>query len=158
MYEDSVGRALARAAMSHRARAAALLSAIDLHPGQEFLLATLGEHGPCAVGEIADHLGVEQPTITKMVRRLEPSGVIERSLDPDDGRRTLISLTAEGRARLDQARELWHRLDQITTARLDTTDRAELLRLLRKVRAALEHPDQDAASCTSSPTFEHPEA
>lgn len=144
MYEDSVGRALARAAMSHRALAATQLSEIDLHPGQEFLLATLAERGPCAVGEIADHLGVEQPTITKMVRRLEPTGVIERRIDPDDGRRTLVSLTAGGRTRLDQARELWHRLDEITTARLDDSDRAELLRLLREVRAALEDADQDA--------------
>lgn len=157
MHEDSVGRALARAAMSHRALAATQLSTIDLHPGQEFLLATLAERGPCPVGEIAHHLGVEQPTITKMVRRLEPSGVIQRSLDPDDGRRTLVSLTADGRTRLDQARELWDRLDQITTARLDSSDRAELLRLLREVRAALVHADRDAASCTSTPSTEQPE-
>lgn len=137
MYEESVGRALARAGMAHRARAAALLHTIDLHPGQEFLLAALAEHGPCAIGELADHLGVEQPTVTKMVRRLEPGGYVHREPDPDDGRRTLVLLTAAGRRAYEAARELWGQLDQETTAGLDDAEQADLLRLLRHVRASL---------------------
>ena len=146
MREDSVGRALARAAMAHRGRAAELLAEIGLHPGQEFLLAALGDHGSCAVGELADHLGVEQPTVTKMLRRLEPTGVVERSQDPDDGRRTLVSLTDEGWTRLAAAQERWDRLDRITTARLDDADEAALVRLLDAVREAL---DEEAPPSTS---------
>lgn len=138
MDEDSVGRALARAAMAHRARAAVMLHSVGLHPGQEFLLATLDDHGPCAIGELADHLGVEQPTITKMVRRLEPSGYVERGPDPGDGRRTLVSVTATGGTALAGARELWRQLDDDTTANLTDAEQAELLRLLRRVRASLE--------------------
>lgn len=137
MRDDSVGRALARAGMAHRARAAGLLASIDMHPGQEFLLATLAEHGPCAIGELADHLGVEQPTITKMVRRLEPTGRLERGADPDDGRRTLVSLTPIGSRALAAAQELWAQLDELTTARLTDDEATELRRLLDEVRAAL---------------------
>lgn len=142
MHEDSVGRALARAAMAHRARAATMLDEIDLHPGQEFLLAALGDHGPCAIGELADHLGVEQPTITKMVARLEPSGVVARSADPSDGRRTLVSLTPTGTDRLAAARELWDRLDALTTARLGDDEQRDLHRMLNAVRAALVEVEQ----------------
>lgn len=138
MYENSVGRALARAAMAHRARAAVMLHTIGLHPGQEFLLAALDDHGPSAIGELADHLRVEQPTITKMVRRLEPSGCVERRPDPDDGRRTLVSLTATGSEALAAARELWRQLDEETTAALTDAEQAELRRLLRQVRASLQ--------------------
>ena len=133
-----MGRALARASMAHRARAAVMLAAVDLHPGQEFLLASLGDEGPCAIGELADLLGVEQPTITKMVRRLEPSGYVQRSPDPDDGRRTLVSLTPAGTAALEEARALWRRLDEETTSDLTEDEQADLLHLLGRVRASLE--------------------
>ncbi len=139
MYEESVGRALARAGMAHRARAAQLLHTIDLHPGQEFLLATLHEHGPCAIGELADHLGVEQPTITKMVRRLEPSGYVHREPDPGDGRRTLVLLTETGCTAYEAARELWGQLDQEMTAGLGDDEQAELFRLLCQVQSSLDH-------------------
>nr|WP_274387429.1 MarR family transcriptional regulator [Salsipaludibacter albus] len=124
--------------MAHRARAAALLATIGLHPGQEFLLAALGDHGPCAIGELADMLAVEQPTVTKMVRRLEPHGHVERGPDPGDGRRTLVSLTPTGREALASARELWRRLDDETTAGLTSAEQADLRRLLRRVRASLQ--------------------
>ncbi|MFO7779566.1 MAG: hypothetical protein R6V28_14555 [Nitriliruptoraceae bacterium] len=42
------------------------MSPIDLYPGNEFLPTPLAEHGPCAMGKIAAHLGVEQPTTTVM--------------------------------------------------------------------------------------------
>lgn len=144
MQDDSVGRALARTAMAHRARAATLLATIDLHPGQEFLLAALAAHGPCPIGELADHLGVEQPTVTKMVRRLEPSGVVQRSPDPDDGRRVLVDLTDEGRVAHADACAVWEQLDALTTTGLSSDEADELRRLLDRVRDALA---DGATSC-----------
>lgn len=138
MDEDSVGRALARAAMAHRGRAAELLARIELHPGQEFLLAALANGGEQAVGELAEALGVEQPTVTKMVRRLEPSGLVARGPDPDDGRRTLVRLTPAGSRRHAAATSLWERLDDEATADLTDAEAAALRRLLDVVRQSLE--------------------
>lgn len=137
MWEGSVGRALARAGMAHRAKALELLSQIDLHPGQEFLLSAVDEHGPCAIGELADHLGVEQPTVTKMVQRLAPTGYVERRPDPDDGRRSLVSLSESGTETLAAARARWRELDELMSADLTDGERELLLSLLVRVRSSL---------------------
>jgi len=50
----------------------------------------------------------------------------------------LVSLTTIGREELAAALELWRQLDEETTAALSATEQAELLRLLRRVRASLK--------------------
>ena len=72
-----------------------------------------------------------QSTVTDLVQRAERAGLVERTVDPCDRRRSLLRLTAEGEQRLAcvyrtldaDRRLLAHELDQ--TARLArTADRA----------------------------------
>jgi DNA-binding MarR family transcriptional regulator len=49
-------------------------------------------------GELSRMIGVEQPTMANTLRRLERDGLIERSPDPNHGRRSRVKLTARGRA------------------------------------------------------------
>jgi DNA-binding MarR family transcriptional regulator len=123
--------------MAHRQRAHELLATVGLHPGQEFLLAALDVHGPVAVGDLADLLGVEQPTVTKMLRRMGPTGWVERHTDPEDGRRVLVELTATGRAVHERARAVWAQLDAELTVDLTPDEVATLAALLRRVRGSL---------------------
>jgi MarR family transcriptional regulator for hemolysin len=53
--------------------------------------------------ELAAAVGVEGPTLTHHLDRLEKSGLIERARDPDDRRAVRVELTAAGD-------ELFHRL------------------------------------------------
>ncbi|WP_408934772.1 MarR family winged helix-turn-helix transcriptional regulator [Corynebacterium marquesiae] len=41
-------------------------------------------------------LGLDSGTLTPLLKRLEKQGYVERWCDPDDGRRTLAALTADG--------------------------------------------------------------
>ncbi|MBX9719393.1 MAG: MarR family transcriptional regulator, partial [Microbacteriaceae bacterium] len=72
------------AARAHRRRAAAALAPLGLHPGQELLLSILAKRGSATQVQLARILGVEPPTIAKMVGRLEAAGVAERAADPRD--------------------------------------------------------------------------
>lgn len=135
--EETVGFALARAGAAHRGRAHALLAEIGLHPGQEFLLHVLWEHDGAYPSDLSQRLGVEPATVTKMLRRLEGSGVVRREPDPQDGRRVRVCLTDQGRALEEHTHAAWRRLEAETIAALNPDERATLRALLDKVRDGL---------------------
>jgi DNA-binding MarR family transcriptional regulator len=55
---------------------------------------------PLRLGELATASRVAQPTMTRLVASMAADGLISRSVDPDDSRGQLISLTPAGRSRL----------------------------------------------------------
>ena len=77
---------------------------LGLSPARFSLLATLRYHGPQRVGELACQERVAQPTVTQSVRGLEVAGLVRRRPDPDDGRGSVVELTAAGRAIVRRAR------------------------------------------------------
>ena len=60
-------------------------------------LTTLERSGPRRLTELAAAEGVSQPAMTQLVGRLEASGLVERSADPEDGRVVRVQLTDAGR-------------------------------------------------------------
>lgn len=51
---------------------------------------------PVPLKFIDSRLGLDSGTLTPLLKRLEKQGYAERWCDPDDGRRTLAALTADG--------------------------------------------------------------
>jgi len=74
-----------------------------LHRGMASVLATLGE-GPQTIGRLAQREGVAQPTLTRMVERLEADGLVRRGRTAADGRVVMVELTGKGRRELDGLR------------------------------------------------------
>ena len=106
-----------------------------LHRGMASALATLA-YGPQTIGRLAEIEGVAQPTMTRMVGRLELEGLIERTRSADDRRVVLVALTPHGRKELAALRErylvvLRERLAGLTPeqlqALLDATGALEVL-------------------------------
>ena len=64
------------------------------------VLATLSDGDGLTIGELAREVLAQQPTLTKLVDRMERAGLVERRGDETDGRRTLVYETAGGRARV----------------------------------------------------------
>lgn len=75
----------------------------------------LSERGPKSVTEIATALKQSHPLIITWVRTLRSLGFIETEGDPQDGRRTLISLTTEWRRELERQR----RAEPVTVAAIE---------------------------------------
>ncbi len=67
-------------------------------------LARLGRHPGASLSEIADHIGVALPTMSRIVDRLVERGLVSRQDDPDSRRRLALTLTTEGEARFEAAR------------------------------------------------------
>lgn len=70
--------------------------------GQYHAVHALFEHEPLKAGELAERCHVSEPTISKMLKGLEHSGLVERKTDPENRRIVWVSLTPLGRALHDK--------------------------------------------------------
>jgi DNA-binding MarR family transcriptional regulator len=75
------------------------------------------------LGELCELLQLRQTAVTELVKRTEQAGLIERRSSSDDGRVSLLRLTAEGESRLLRAFDALHE------------DRAALAKAFRDVDA-----------------------
>lgn len=135
--QDYLGFQLLQAQRAHRARAEAALSKLGLHTGQEMLLLRLWREEGMPQSQLAAAMGVEPPTATKMLQRMEHAGLIERRPDPDDARISRVYLTERGRALEQPVLEIWRALETQTTSGLSDAEQALLRRLLMQIKTNL---------------------
>ena len=93
-----------------RRRLTDLATADDLTPSQTAVLIRLAKDGPASTSQLAGAERVRPQSMATTLAGLDRHGLIQRRPDPDDGRRQVITLTAEGRRRAEsdrQVREEW---------------------------------------------------
>lgn len=93
-----------RLAVTRLARQLRQTADSDLSPTQASILATVSNHGPLTLGELADLERVASPTITKAIGLLHDKGLVAKATDPDDRRFVRVSLTPVGDALLERTR------------------------------------------------------
>ncbi len=113
-------------AKSTRAFLTILLAEIELHPGQDQLLDRLEADNPVNVSTLADLLAVRPSTVSKMLDRLIERGLVSRSANARDARRTMVHLTPAGLEAQRQVREIWLKLETDLTTALTPEDIAAL--------------------------------
>jgi DNA-binding MarR family transcriptional regulator len=139
----TLGFQLAGAARAHRALLAGHLDELGLFPGQERILHLLSTREAASVGDLSRVLGVRPPTVSKSVNRLAAEGLVERKSSPDDSRVVLVSLTAEGRSRLQRLEEKMEEAEADMVSVLGEKDSRRLRKLLRKLSRGLAVSDAD---------------
>ena len=136
--KETTGFALAKVCRVHRGNVGGMLAEFGLHVVQDMVLIELWQADGLRGGELACRLGVEPPTVTKMLRRLENFGLVERRPDPADARSFRVYLTREGRNLEDPVSRCFERAEEKTLTGLEPSERREFARLLAKMRAGLE--------------------
>jgi DNA-binding MarR family transcriptional regulator len=137
-HADALNQAIRLLSLRHRARAAALLGPLGLHPGQEALLLELARSGPRIQAQLSEALGCEPPSVTIMTRKLEASGHVRRKPAPSDKRASVVELTESGAALAEQVKRLWCALAEETVVGLPAATVAELPGLLRTLTANVD--------------------
>ncbi|MBD8893847.1 MarR family winged helix-turn-helix transcriptional regulator [Roseibium litorale] len=136
-HKKSVTFRLVQAAKAQRARSGNHLARIGLHPGQELVLKVLFETDGLTMSQLATTLGVQPPTVTKMITRLSAQGYVRRQVSDADGRLARVYLTDEGRGLVSNVDRAWKRLEREAMAGIDEKDRKKLRKLLRAVEKNL---------------------
>ena len=135
--EPPLPRLLDRAFKAARAQAQRRLEVHGVHAGQDYLLDVLWEQDGQTVGEIAERLGIEVPTVVRTVQRMEAAGLLRREPDPQDRRRSRIALTAPGRAVEPDVRRALDEVDARATEGFSEEERAQFRSLLERADANL---------------------
>jgi DNA-binding MarR family transcriptional regulator len=102
-------------------------------------LGRLGRDGPQSVSDLAAAERVRPQSMAQTVGQLEAGGLVARRPDPDDGRRALVELTAQGEEALAadrRSREGW--LAGAIAQDLDAGERAVLGRAVALLRRLAE--------------------
>lgn len=134
---ETAGYLLARVCKAHRGSVGAALSEVGLHVGQEMVLSHLWRRDGLTPSELADLLGVEPPTVTNMLSRMERSGLLERCRDPRDARCTRVHLTEKGRELREPVERRWEEVQERAFAGITAEEEALLRGLLVRVHGNL---------------------
>jgi DNA-binding MarR family transcriptional regulator len=117
----------------------------DLTPTLASSLYTITSQGPLSVGELSRREHMTKPSTTAVVEKLCRMGLIERRSDPDDGRVVHITVTTDGRHRIDRrraGRTAWL-TDRVE--RLDPHERDALSRAAEIIDQLIEADGEDPA-------------
>lgn len=117
-----------------------LFRSLDLSENGFHILCLLvaSESGSAAPSELADMVGTSRANITRLLEQLEGEGWIERRASERDGRRQVVAITVNGRAKVDAT--VPQIADPIERAfsDLDADELALLDRLVRKLVLSLD--------------------
>jgi DNA-binding MarR family transcriptional regulator len=96
----------------------------SLSSGKLSLLGHLVRRGPLAPSQLAAAEFVQLQSLTRLLAELEEAGLVDRAADPDDRRRTVVAVTAAGRAMLTkdmEGRDQWlaRAMGELTQAERD---------------------------------------
>jgi MarR family transcriptional regulator, organic hydroperoxide resistance regulator len=120
---------------------------LNVTMGQFKAMMTVAMFGPQPVGELGRHLGLSEPAASLLADKLEEHGLAVRERDPEDGRRSLVTLTPE-------AVELAATLRQGRTEQLErlfgALEKEELEGLIRGFRGLLRVAGAEDAAATSA--------
>lgn len=120
-------------------RASGLLSAGFEAHGQGLrsyhyrLLAALDESGPVSQAELGRRTGIDRSDVTAALAELESRNLLARSVDPEHKRRNIVTITAEGVARLLELDNIVQGIQDEFLAPLTTAQRRQFLTLITRL-------------------------
>jgi DNA-binding MarR family transcriptional regulator len=97
------------------------------------LLAALEEWGPASQADLARSTAVDRSDVVTVLGELERLGLIQRSVDPDNRRRNIVSITRAGSDQLAALDRVIDEVQERVLAPLSQNERRQLTKLLRKL-------------------------
>jgi DNA-binding MarR family transcriptional regulator len=108
-------------------------AAVDARGYHFRVLTTLDEHGPASQATLGRRSGIHLSDLVATLNELAERGYVERSPDPDDRRRNVITITVAGRRQLSRLEKQLVQIQDQLLAPLSPAEREELARLLTRL-------------------------
>ncbi len=131
--EDQVGHLLRRAHQRATAIFLERMGSLALTPTQFAALVKIHDEGMISQNHLGRLTAMDPATSQGVIRRLESQGLVLRTADSVDRRRTQLCLTEAGRAMVADAKRIGREITRATLAPLDATEQATILLLLKKL-------------------------
>ena len=109
------------------------LARLDARKWHYAVLATLQESGPASQAELSRRTRIHRSDLVAVINELADRGLVERTPDPADRRRNVITMTQQGRHRLRTLDELLVELDEEVFAPLTRQERDQFAQLLTRL-------------------------
>ena len=115
--------------------------------GLGLIVGYLYEHQDCVVyaGDLAKVSGVSTARIAAALNKLERLGIIQREASEKDSRKTIVKITAEGKARAEEKRK---DVVQYTAKLIDKVGKEDMdsfLRILGRIKQAMSDIKQEGS-------------
>ena len=117
------------------------LSSMRIGHSQWRVLSVLKAYGDLSIGEIVAATLMEQPTISRVVGRLEKDGLATRRVASHDSRMALISLTASGLEAVRQIIPTALRHQDEALKGIGAREIAQMVATLEKIQRNIEAHD-----------------
>lgn len=109
----------------------------------------LGRDREVTIGIVAEHMRIDHSRASRVVAELVKRGVLRREVSQEDARRTIVTLTEDGMAMIEQVHAIKHEV--LTTALSDWTTE-ELAAFASLYNRFLTNMEQQAAASDASKT------
>jgi DNA-binding MarR family transcriptional regulator len=100
------------------------------------LLAALEEWGPVGQADLGRSTSLDRSDVVAVLGELERFGLVERTVNPDNRRRNIVSITPAGGKQLQALDRVVDEIQERVLAPLSQDERRELTKLLRKLADA----------------------
>ena len=109
------------------------LERVDARRWHYAVLASLQEYGPASQAELSRRSGIYRSDMVGVLNELAERELVARAADPDDRRRNVITISAQGRRHLRVLDKVLDDLHDELLAPLSPAERDQLLQLLTRL-------------------------
>jgi len=109
------------------------LAGVEMRRHHYSLLTTLADVGPASQADLSRRTMIDRSDMVAAINELAEQGMVERTPDPTDRRRNVVTITPAGRRQLRKLDRLVGSAQDELLAPLSARDRDQLVQLLTRV-------------------------
>jgi len=138
--QEQLGMAISEVSRSWRAKLDERLRPLGLSQSRWLVLLHLSKRGDGVVQKaLAEWLGIEGPTLVRILDRMTEDGWLERRESQTDRRAKTVHLTEQSRAIITQINKVATQLRSELLANIPVADLETCMRVLQQIKYAAEH-------------------
>lgn len=126
----------------HRQRVQAYVDEVKLYHGQLPILEAIKDHDGCTQNKLTEVLHISAPSITNSIRRLENKGLVVKSVDESDNRRSILRITKEGKEVAEQCRRRFDEIDVVCFKGISEEEKELLYSIMKRMSENLREEDR----------------
>ena len=109
------------------------LHPLGVDPRQFGVLSFIAECGASSQQQIAEQVNCDRTTMVAVIDDLEKLGLAQRSVDPDDRRKSMVCVTEKGKRALERAGKAADQAERQYLAPLSAAERKQLVDMLQRL-------------------------